>query len=311
MDRFRLMESFVTVVRLGSFTQAAKELGITRAMASKRVQLLEAELGVRLLNRNTHGLSTTGAGAEYFERAANLLAEVAELDARMQSVASEPAGELRILSSKTFGETILAPVVSDFCRAYPQVAVHLTLRDRESMPHGLDPVGGGFDMAIRTLPTRNSALLARAIFDLPRVVVAAPDYLARHGEPRRPGDLTAHNCLDPCGASHYTWVFRGRDGRESVRVGGTPSANNSAVIRHAALRGQGIAMLGEYLVSEHLGDGTLVPLLRDHALDPRKLYVVFQRDRYRSVRTRAFIDFLTASLRGRGRPAAASEDTAA
>ena len=296
MDRFKLMETFAAVVKQGSYTRAARELGVTRAMVSKRIQDLETALNAKLLNRNTHGLSPTATGADYHESCVALLAELHALEERTQAEHAAPRGELRILSTRSFAEMILAPVVADFCGLYPNISVHIALRDRETAPHGMDPAAGGFDLAVRTLPVRDSSLVARAIASLPRILVAAPDYLVRAGMPQSPGDLSRHNCLDPAGAGHHGWTFLGPAGRVSIRVSGTPSANSSAVIRQAALKGLGIAKLSEYLVVDNLKGGSLVRVLDDYALEERKLYVVYQRARYQPLRMRLFIDYLASHM---------------
>ncbi|MGE5537808.1 MAG: LysR family transcriptional regulator [Gemmatimonas sp.] len=299
MDRLKLMETYAAVVKLGSYTQAAKELGVTRAMVSKRIQDLEAALGVKLLNRNTHRLSPTLTGTDYYENCVSLLAEMNALDERIQAKRSVPRGEIKILSSKTFSETVLGPIASEFCRAHPGISVHIALRDRDSSSHGMELVTGGFDLAIRSMPARDSSLVARPIMGLPRVLVASPDYLATHGTPRGPSELAKHSCLDPSGAAHSTWTFEGPKGRTAVRVSGTMRANSSVVVRHAALDGLGIALLREYLVADDLAHGALVRVLADHAIDERTLYIVYQKDRYQPARVRLFIDYFIARMKRR------------
>jgi DNA-binding transcriptional LysR family regulator len=292
MDRFKLMETYAAVVRSGSYTRAASELGVTRAMVSRRIQELESTLGARLLNRNTHGVAVTGVGADYFESCATLLSDLRTIEERTRANISAPRGELRILATKTFGEMVLAPLVAEFCALYPDIDVHITLGEGS-----IDPFAGNFDLAIRTLPVRDSSLVARAIVSLPRILVASPEYLTRHGTPTDPADLTRHNCLDPSGAPHSTWDFRGPTGRKAIRVSGTPHANTSTIVRHAALKGLGIAILREYLVFDDLRSGTLVRLLGGYELDKRALYVVRPKDRHPPARMRLFIDFLSDRMK--------------
>jgi DNA-binding transcriptional LysR family regulator len=329
MDRFKLMETFAAVVAAGSYTRAARELGVTRAMVSKRVQDLEAALDVKLLNRNTHGLSLTATGADYFESCRSLLTGVRDLEERMQERRTEPRGEIKVLSSKTFGETVLSPIVAEFCKLHPKVVVHLTLADRDPIHQGTELVAGGFDMAVRSLPVRDSTLVARPIANSPRILVAAPDYLARNGTPAKPSDLTKHSCLDPGGNLHADWRFGGPEAgppylkksalkraggpeagppylkragaKTAVRVSGAPRINSSLGIRQAALHGLGIAILREYLVAGDLDEGRLVKVLEDHPVDDRKLYVVYQRDRHRPLRMKLFIDFITQRIEDRFR----------
>src|SRR3954470_11385606 len=150
MDRFTLMETFAAVAQAESFTAAARALGVTRALVSKRIQDLETGLGVKLLNRDTHRVSMTAGGEGYYASCRNLLAELRALEERVQARRNAPVGELRILCSKTFGERMLGPIVTDFCLAHPTVAIHLTIGDRALAPLGLDLMFGGFDLAIRT-----------------------------------------------------------------------------------------------------------------------------------------------------------------
>jgi DNA-binding transcriptional LysR family regulator len=292
MDRFKLMETYAAVVRSGSYTRAASELGVTRAMVSRRIQELESTLGARLLNRNTHGVAVTGIGADYFESCAALLSDLRTIEERTRANVASPKGELRILATKTFGEMVLAPLVAEFCVLYPDIDVHITLGEGR-----FDPFAGNFDLAIRTLPVRDSALVTRAIVSLPRILVASPDYLSRHGTPTTPGELTRHNCLDPSGAPHSTWEFRGPDGRKAIRISGTPHANTSTIVRHAALKGLGIAILREYLVFDDLRSGMLVRLLDGYELDKRTLHVVRPKDQHPPARVRLFIDFLADRMK--------------
>jgi DNA-binding transcriptional LysR family regulator len=165
-------------------------------------------------------------------------------------------------------------------------------------PDSNEIVSRGFDLAIRTLPVRDSQVVARSIADMPRLVVASPRYLTHAGVPRSPDDLVAHNCLDPRGSWHFAWEFVGAKGRRAIRLSGSPTANSSTVIRQAALNGLGIAMMRRYLVEQHLADGSLVGLLEEFTATQDKLYVVYQKDRYQPARMRLFIDFLTAQIRG-------------
>lgn len=298
MDRLTLMETFVAVVRLGNYSQAAKELGVTRALVSRRVQDLEALLKVKLLNRNTHQLSLTGIGTDYFGRSTSLLDELRALEERMQETHDAPHGELKVLAPKTFGEAILAPIVAAFCRDHPTISVNVTLGDTEVSPYGMDLMAGGFDFAIRTLPTRDSSLITRAIPSLPRILVAAPDYLRKMGTPRTPADLTKFNCMDPSGAEFFNWTFRRPNEHAAVRVSGLPRSNSSAVLRQAALHGLGIAVLRHYLVMDDLHDERLIQILNAWKIDERQLYFIYQRDRHQPVTAKIFIEYAITCVKG-------------
>jgi DNA-binding transcriptional LysR family regulator len=307
MDRFKLMETYVAVVGLQSYTRAAKELGVTRAMVSKRVQDLERTLNVKLLNRNTQRLSLTEAGADYYESCMSLLTELRAAEDNLLAKRGAARGEIKVLCSKTFGETTLAPIVADFCREYPDITVLIMLKDMG--PDENDLISRGFDMSIRTQPVEDTTLVARGLVGLPRVLVAAPDYLERHGTPEEPTDLLRHNCLNPNGARTYDWEFDGPSGKAMVRVSGSLRANSSLVIRHAARQGVGIAMLSRYLVTEELQTGALVPVLAGYAVAERMLFVVYPKDLYQPQRMKIFINFFTAriqalndAMQGTGQP---------
>jgi DNA-binding transcriptional LysR family regulator len=294
MDRFKLMETYSVVVKLGSYTRAAKELGVTRAMVSKRLQELEAVLGVKLLNRNTRRLSPTGAGHDYFETCLSVLKTIQSAEERLIAKRSSARGELKILCSKTFGEILLTPIIADFCAIYPNIAAQVMLADMRADSNEI--VSRGFDLAIRTLPVKDSQVVARAIANLPRVLVASPRYLDRAGIPASPEELTVHNCLDPRGSWNFTWEFTGAGGRRTVRLSGSPTANSSTMIRRAALKGLGIAMMRRYLVQDNLANRTLVAVLEDFTVGEDKLYVVYQKDRYQPARARLFIDYLSSRV---------------
>lgn len=298
MDRFRLMETFVAVVQAGSYTRAAQSLGVTVAMVSKRIQDLEGDLGVRLLNRNTHGLSLTDHGSDYRDTCIGLIGEMRALEERMQLRRRAPQGDLRILTTRTFSDTLLAPIITAFCARYPKVSVQLVQMDRAMAPHASDLVSGGYDLAVRTLRVRESSLVARPLIALAQRLVASPAYLAAHGAPRSPAALADHNCLDPASASAaFNWDFHGPGGKQTVRVSGTPRTNSTILVRRAALDGLGIALMREDLVADELADGRLVPVLPNYSIKPKKFYLIYQKDRQPPLRMKLFIEFMLGEMR--------------
>jgi DNA-binding transcriptional LysR family regulator len=295
MDRLKLMETFNAVVKLGGYPRAAKELGVTRALISKRILELEEHLGVKLLNRNPRQLSVTGTGAEYYEACREVLNRVRSIEERLTEKQKVVKGDLKVLSSKTFGETTLAEIASEFSKIHNGVSVNIVLRDMA--PHVLDLMSEGFDLAVRTHPIADSSLIMRKIARLPRVLVAAPEYLARNGMPHVPEDLLKFNCLNPDGSLHAQWRFTGPGGTTAVQVSGSPRANSSIIIRTAALKGLGLAMLPRYTVREALAQGSLVQVLKGFQIDARTLCVFYDRSRYLPVRTRLFIDYLARRMK--------------
>ena len=292
MDRFKLMETYVTVVQDGSYTRAARQLEVTRAMVSKRIQDLEAALGVRLLHRDTHGVTMSSIGTEYYESCLKLLAQLKAAEERTKNEVITPRGDLKVLAPKTFGEKVLAPLIADFCLCYPEISLQFTLADRH-----LETDTHTYDIVFGSLPNQDSALMARAIVSLPRILVASPGYLDKQGLPQTPGDLTGHNCLDPSGSSRNTWEFRAKSGRKRVHVSGTLRTNTSAVAHHAALRGVGIAILRQYLVAEDVKTGRLKQILSGFELDKRALYALYPKHHHMPMRMQVFLDYLDEQFR--------------
>lgn len=300
MDRFKLMATYESIVRLGGYTPAAKELGVTRAMVSKRILELERVLNIKLLNRTTQRIGTTAAGIDYYNSCVSVLADVRAIEERLVARRRDVKGELRILSSKTLGEFILAPILADFCSDYPGIRPHLVLRELGSDEHDL--ISRGFDLSVRPQPVKIASLVAKPIIALPRIVVAAPSYIESCGKPMTPADLTNHNCLSPNGENHYDWQFLGPQGRVTVHVSGTFKSSSNSVIRHAAIRGLGVALVGEYVVEADIKAGHLVKVLDGYTLPERMLHVLYQKDRYQPLRTRLFIDYLTEHMKTRSTP---------
>ena len=300
MDRIKAMETFVKVAKLGSYTLAAHELLITPAMASKRITLLESELNVKLLYRNTHQLSLTGVGREYLQGCEKLLSEIRSLDNIIVDQEQSGRGEIKILCSKAFAESILAEVISEFIRSHSGITISLTIRDMS--PKAEDILMEAFDLSIRTRAYSqlgDSNLIMRKIVPLERVLVASKTYISEKGNPLQPEDLKHHNCLNPNGNIKDTWhLSKGRTIR-SVSVTGNLRANSGFVIRTACLRGLGIGLLSRYTVESFIDSGMLIPVLDKYEISPHALYVYYNKTHYLPVRTRAFIDFLNLWMRRR------------
>jgi DNA-binding transcriptional LysR family regulator len=297
MDRFKLMATYESVVRLGGYTPAAKELGVTRAMVSKRILELERVLNTKLLNRTTQRVGTTAAGVDYYNSCLSVLTDVRNIEERLMTRRRDVKGELRILSSKTLGELILSPILARFCSDYPGIRPYLVMRDSGSDEQDL--ISRGFDLSVRPQQVNIASLVAKPIIALPRILVAAPSYIERNGAPESPADLRNHNCLTPNGENHYLWEFFGPKGRVTVQVMGTIRSSSNTFIKHAALHGLGVALVNEYVVEADLKAGRLIKVLDDYTLPERTLHVLYQKDRYQSLRARLFINYLSESLKGR------------
>ena len=242
MDRFDNMRVFAKVVESGSFTGAAERLGISASMVSQHVKELEERLAARLLNRTTRKVSVTEVGRAYYERCTQLLADLEEIEHAVSDMHAAPRGELRINATPSFGILHLAPAIADFTARFPAISVELTLSERP-----VDLIAEGFDVAVRVEEMPDSSLIARQLAPCRMVVCGAPSYLERHGMPRTPADLTAHNCLTAAGnvlPYYRAWHLTAADGSAlNISPRGNLRTNSGAVLKVAALAGHGLVCL--------------------------------------------------------------------
>src|SRR5262245_21716800 len=206
MDRFRTMQSFAEVIRLGSFSEAAKTLGLSRALVSRHITDLEKHLGMRLLTRTTRRITLTEAGAKYFEFCQRVIGDVEQTEAFVKRLQKQPEGSLKILAPKSFTTLALGDAIASFAAAYPYLNVSLMLDDLSFRSY--DFIERGFDVAVHTTPIRDSTLVARKIANLSWLLCSSPVYLAQHGAPRRPRDLTRHQCLIHVNSDQSDRVWR-------------------------------------------------------------------------------------------------------
>jgi len=291
-DALQEMAIFAKVVAAGSLSAAARELGTSPALVSRRLAALESRLGVRLVNRTTRTLNLTVEGSRYYEACTRVLADIQEADAEVAAGRVEPRGALKVALPASFGHQHVAPLVPKFAERYPKVELALSLSDRS-----VNVMDEGFDVAVCIADLRDSSLAARRLAPNRRVVCASPAYLAAHGTPRTPEDLAKHNCLV---VSDFTanWEYKTRDGRStSVRVQGRYACDNWEVLRQWALAGLGIALKSTWDVYRQLEDGTLVAILPDYVFHSDvAIYAVYPHRRFLPAKTRVFIDFLAESF---------------
>ncbi len=291
-DTLAEMSIFSRVVATGSLSSAARELGLSPAVVSRRLAALEARLGVRLLNRTTRSLRLTDEGATYYEHCARLLSEIEEADAAVSAGRVEPKGPLKVALPSAFGHLHVAPLIPRFAKRYPDVQLQLSLSDR-----AVNVVEEGFDLAVRIAKLADSSLAARKLAPNHRVVCASPAYLRAHGTPRTPEDLEAHNCLTTRELS-MNWEYVGPEGQAgSVRVSGRYACDNWEVLREWAVAGLGVALKSTWDVRDQLQDGSLIQLLPGYTFDADvAIYAVYPHRRLLPAKTRAFIDFLADSF---------------
>ena len=296
-DRSGEMEIFVTAVREGSLSAAARRLDLTPSAVSRALARIEARLGTRLVTRTTRRLALTPEGDAYLHAAQRILADIAEVEGELADQAA-PRGRLRVSAALAHGRLAIVPLLGEFVARYPGILVDISLSDMLE-----DVAGGRADVAIRFGPLGDSLLTARKVGETGRTIVAAPDYLARNGIPRLPEELHAHNCLNfNFRRAEPIWPFR-QDGRDySLPVGGNVEANNGDTLVQLALAGVGIARVGTFNVADHVAAGRLVPLLEPfNPGDREDIHALYVGGATRPARVRVFVDFLMEKLvRSRG-----------
>jgi len=291
---------FLRVVELGSFTAAAESLEVSKAAVSKYVSRLEAALGTRLLQRTTRRLALTEAGAAYYGRAAAALGDLAAANEELAALSGEPRGHLRVSAPGYLGALHLAPLLGGFLKAHPKITLDLDLSNRL-----VDLVQERFDVAVRISSHADSSLVARTIAPCPTVVCATPEYLARHGAPRTPADLAAHECLIyGLMRTPHEWRFRrrprrGAEGRGrwvAVTVKGALRCNDDTALKQWLMEGLGVRQFPRFFVERELKRGTVVELLPEWESPPLTISAVFATRQHLAPKVRAFVDFLVARL---------------
>jgi DNA-binding transcriptional LysR family regulator len=297
MDRLTEMEAFATVVDQGGFTDAARRLGLSKSAVSKHVSSLESRLGARLLNRTTRRVSPTEVGLVYYDRARRVLTDAGEADAAVSALQSAPSGLLRVSAPTCFGAAHVAPALGGFLGAHPEVSVGLALADRL-----VEIVSEGFDLAVRVGEMEDSSLLVRKLATCHRQLVAAPDYLRRHGHPERIDDLPRHALLHfAAQAGGAVWRITAPSGeRRQIRAQGRITVNDGRSLLAACEAGLGIAFLPSYLYGEAMRAGRVAPAIPGLAPETLSVSAVYPPGPHTQPKVRAFIDFLAHRFRGRG-----------
>jgi DNA-binding transcriptional LysR family regulator len=288
MDKFASMRVFTAVVDGGSFANAADKLALSRGMVTRYVSQLEAHLGVRLLNRTTRKLSLTEAGADYYQRATQILSMVEDSEAAAARQASVPRGTLRIATSVAFGVLQMGSAITDYLKRYPGLHVDLALNDRV-----VDLVEEGFDLAIRIGPRVDPGLVARKIASMRIVVCASPAYLKKYGTPVDPDSLVRHNCMTYAYSRlENHWPFRREATERNVDVAGSLRVNNGNVLVSAAVEGLGIIRQPAFLVAEALRKRALIRVLPEWDAGEHAVSAVYPNRQFLPPKVRTFIDFL-------------------
>ena len=305
MDRLKQIESFVMVAAKGSLTASAAVEGVAPAVIGRRIDALEARLGVKLLVRTTRRISLTHEGSAFLEDCQRILADIANTEASVSAGGVKASGHLRITAPAGFGRRHVAPLVPEFVSLHPDVSLSLNLSDRV-----VDIINEGVDCAVRVGDLPDSSLVSVRLADNRRLCVAAPAYLARAGAPTVPADLSRHQCLVLSSDASQTrgWAFTVDGAVVHMRVGGRIDCSDGQVLHAWCLQGQGIAWRSTWEVEQEVAGGQLVALLEDFAAPPNGIYAVVPQRKYLPLRVRLWIDFLkhtfgdAAYWQGAGRP---------
>jgi DNA-binding transcriptional LysR family regulator len=290
-DRLQELSAFVRTAETGSFSRVARELGVSQPSVSRLVANLEARLGVTLLLRTTRRVTPTEAGSMLLERARQILGDLDEAENAVRGVDSL-RGTLRIAMSGSFGTREVIPHLPAFLARYPQLRIDLVISDRNK-----DLVAEGVDIALRLGPLADSGFGVRLLGRAPRLVVAAPAYLARRGTPTTPAELSSHDCiLGPGLSGRSGWRFAQAGALTSFPVDGRVQAATGEGAIACAKAGLGIAVASRWMCRAELDAGQLVSILCDYQLESVELHALYPGGRRPSVKVRTFSDFLAAQL---------------
>ncbi|WP_110598133.1 LysR family transcriptional regulator [Salinicola lusitanus] len=281
------LQTFVEIADSGGVSPAARRLGVSKSIVSRRLSRLESELGVQLLARTTRGAALTEAGATFRDYAARVCAEI---DVARETIlpAGDLRGRLRVAAPLSFGPTHFAPVLAEMARRHPRLHIHTSYSDRF-----VDLVSEGFDCAIRVGYLQDSDLVARRVGPISGKLVASPSYIAAHGAPATPDELVEHQALMQ---GTEAWQLLDGDRTITVRPQGSFKADNGLALVAAAVAGLGIGYLPDCLTHEHVASGALVSVMTDHPPPPAGAYVVRPPGQYPARKIRALTELLIESF---------------
>jgi DNA-binding transcriptional LysR family regulator len=289
MARLKQIETFVAVAHKGSLTAAAQAEGVAPAVVGRRIDALEARLGVKLLVRTTRKLSLTHEGSAFLEDCQRLITGLADAESSVSAGGVKASGHLRITAPAGFGRRHVAPLVPGFLATHPEVSLSLNLSDRV-----VDIVNEGVDCAVRVGDLRDSSLVSVRLADNRRLCVASPAYLQRAGTPRTPGELAQHQCLTLSSDASQTrgWAFQMEGALHYLRPSGRLDCSDGQVLHDWCLQGLGVAWRSTWEVARDIAAGRLVAVLEDYAAPPNGIYAVFPHAKHLPLRVRLWIDYL-------------------
>ncbi|MCE0504890.1 LysR family transcriptional regulator [Roseivivax sp. GX 12232] len=293
MDKLSVMQAFRRIVERGSFARAAEDLGVSPALLSREVKLLEESLGSTLLTRTTRSMSLTDAGRLYYDEAINILEAVGAVETRIREGAGAVAGHLKVNASSSFGQTVIAPMLPGFLDRYPDLKLTLSLDDRV-----VDMVEGGFDLSIRIRAVMpDSALVARKIGTMRQRIFASPAYLDAVGAPRRPEEIPDHRVVGFLLADHLTtWELHGPEGKRTIAIDPPVRVGSSLVLRDLLVAGHGIGTLPDFVSAEAVARGDLVRVLPEWELPSPEIFAVTGSRLGMDAKVTTFLEHLRRAL---------------
>lgn len=294
LENLGAIATFVRVAETRSFNAAAAQLGVSGPAVSKSIARLEKQLGTKLFHRTTRSVSLTDDGQAFLERCRRILDHVEEAEDLLTSRRLTPRGRLRVQMPLGFGRIVILPRLHSWLARYPHLSVDVDLSDRI-----VDFAEEGLDVAVRIGPVADSRVIARKIYDIRFVTCASPEYLRKHGRPRKPEDLEKHRCLPywiPQLNRHREWPFAHRGVKFSVPVAGRFNVNNSEALIDAAVQGHGIVSVATFLAADAVKAGKLEVVMRDFVTLGPPVSAVYLPTRHLSARVTAFLEFLASAV---------------
>jgi len=285
MDRFEEIQTFISIVKAGSFSLAAERLDLAKSAVSRRLSDLETRLGVQLLTRTTRRINLTESGRQYYQRCLTIISDLEETEQSLLTKDIELAGTIRIATPLSFGISHLSTLINQFLKRHPKLSIELELNDRT-----VNFMEEEVDLAIRIGELADSNLIGRRLGTSHIVMCASPDYLEKHGEPNSPAELEHHDGFSYSYAGSALWVFDGK--QTPVKMNYRLRANNGDVLVKAAIDGLGVLLTPRFIGDPAIAQGLLKPILSNYRLESAGIYAVYQQQRHLPQRIRILIDYL-------------------
>ena len=295
LDSLQEISVLINVAETGSFTEAARRLGVTPSGISKSLSRLEEKLKVRLVTRTTRSVHLTDEGRVLVEHFRQITTEIEAAEALLNGRLARPSGRVRLQVPVGLGRRIVTPLMFAFTKEFPEISIDMELSDRSA-----DPAEEGIDASIRIGEPSDSRLVARKLGDIPFLLVASPEYVLQFGEPSSPSDLVQHQCLSyyvPQSGRYREWEFRLGNERTFVKsFPGRLNINNAQALMQAAVSGAGIALLSSFMVSDAIKAGELQVLLKEYKSFGAPAWLIYGERRFQLPRVRALIEYLVENV---------------